>query len=75
MVALHHGGIARRDAAGNRLTRTGAVWTEDMGADAVDYAANEGARVSRIIRRLRAADLDQETGALVTEALETGGTA
>lgn len=68
MVALHHGGVARRDAAGNRLSRTGQPWTRDMGDDAVAYLANEGARVSRVVRRLKAAKLDGPGSALVNEA-------
>jgi hypothetical protein len=56
MVALHHGGVESRDAAGNRL----------------DYQANEGARVSRIIRALRNAGLDEPTRSAVGSALEKG---
>jgi len=72
MVALHHGGVERRDAAGNRLTRSGEIWTEAMGEDAIDYVANEGARVSRIIRALRNAGLDEPTKAAVDSALQKG---
>jgi hypothetical protein len=72
MVALHHGGVEHRDAAGNRLTRSGEVWTAAMGEDAIDYMANEGARVSRIIRALRNAELDELTRSVVESALEKG---
>jgi V8-like Glu-specific endopeptidase len=72
MVALHHGGFARRDAAGNRLTRTGLVWTEDMGEDQIDFVANEGARVSRIVGALQTAQLDPPTRVAVDAALANG---
>lgn len=72
MVALHHGGVERRDAAGNTLTRSGTVWTEELGEDAIDYVANEGARVSRIVRALRNAPLDEPTRAMVDAALRKG---
>lgn len=72
MVALHHGGVERTDDAGNRLTRSGQIWTEDMGEEAIDYTANEGARVSRIIRALRAANLTEPTRTAVDAALQKG---
>jgi V8-like Glu-specific endopeptidase len=74
MVALHHGGVPRTDTAGHRLTRTGAIWTEDLGEQAIDYIANEGARVSRIVRALRAARLNPPTAAAVAAALPKGAT-
>jgi len=73
MVALHHGGIPRRDADGVALNRAGEPWTRDMGEEAKAYTANEGARVSRIVRRLRDAVLDPPARALIDEALGTRG--
>ncbi len=72
MVALHHGGVEHRDPAGNRLTRSGQLWTEDMGDDAICYVANEGARVSRIVRALQNAELGEPTRSVVEAALRTG---
>jgi V8-like Glu-specific endopeptidase len=57
MVALHHGGVPQRDPRGRRLSLAGTPWTQDMGEDAVAYIGNEGARVSKIVGRLRDADL------------------
>jgi endonuclease I/V8-like Glu-specific endopeptidase len=68
LVALHHSGVPRRDTAGRWLTRDGSVWTEAMGEDQVDWIANEGARVSRIVARLRAADLTGEAAHLREQA-------
>jgi endonuclease G len=66
--------VPRTDTAGHRLTRTGAIWTEDLGEQAIDYLANEGARVSRIVRALRAAKLNPPTAAAVAAALQKGAT-
>jgi hypothetical protein len=72
VVALHHGGIPVRDHSGADLDRNGDRWTPDMGEDAKAYTANEGARVSRIVRRLRQADLDPAARILIDEALKQG---
>ncbi|MGY1679325.1 trypsin-like serine peptidase [Geodermatophilus sp. SYSU D01176] len=69
MVALHHGGVAATDDEGFELTRDGQRWTPDMGEDAVAYVGNEGARVSRIVRSLRGADVPPEQRRLLTPIL------
>jgi endonuclease G len=69
LVALHHSGVPRKDAEGRWLTRDGSVWTEAMGEDAVDWIANEGVRISRIIARLKAAPLMGEAAAVREQAL------
>lgn len=75
MVALHHGGVPACDDQGRRLTRTGGLWTPDMDEEAAVYQWNEGARVSRIVRRLRQADLPTAQKALLQEALNEGADA
>ncbi|MBP6787802.1 MAG: DNA/RNA non-specific endonuclease [Candidatus Promineofilum sp.] len=55
VVALHHAGVKKRDAAGNVLAVDGAVWTPAMGEDRIAYVANEGVRISSIMAHLRAA--------------------
>ena len=52
VVALHHSGIPRKDSSGRILTRDGKVWTAAMGETAVDWIANEGVRISRILKHL-----------------------
>lgn len=54
VVALHHSGVPRTNDAGQWLTVDGTVWTRSMGDAAVDWVANEGARVSVVLTRLRA---------------------
>jgi len=73
MVALHHGGLPMRDAEGTALSGTGQPWTRDMGEEAKAYVANEGARVSRIVRRLREAQPGQQQAKeLIDQALQAG---
>jgi endonuclease G, mitochondrial len=53
VVALHHSSVPRTktDPQGRTvwLSRDGKPWTTDMGEDAVDWFANEGVRISRIL--------------------------
>ena len=69
MVALHHGGIAATGDEGFERSRDGEAWTPDMSEDAVAYVGNEGARVSRIVRSLRGADVPPEQRRLLTPIL------
>ena len=53
VVALHHSGVPRTDAAGSWLRRSdGTPLRPGDGDDAVDWIANEGVRISRIFRAL-----------------------
>lgn len=58
VVALHHSGVPRKDAAGNILAVGGGRWDPSMGEQRVDWIANEGVRVSRILTNLRERQLD-----------------
>ncbi|MEU8852217.1 serine protease [Streptomyces sp. NPDC048564] len=71
MVALHCRGFPAKK--GDKfLTRTGEIWTREMGEEAIHYLANEGLRASRIVKRLKEAraDLDPDMRALLDEALK-----
>jgi endonuclease G, mitochondrial len=57
VVALHHSGVPRRDAAGNILAIDGSIWKQSMGDQRIDWIANEGVRVSRIAAHVRAQPL------------------
>jgi hypothetical protein len=56
-VALHHSGVPRKDEQGRILTREGTPWTRDMGEHRIDWVANEGARISRIVRQVKQQNL------------------
>jgi endonuclease G, mitochondrial len=90
IVALHHSGVPRRDDRGRLLTRDGTPWTADMGEHRIDWIANEGARVSRIVRHVKEQTLstdaqrslrsemleaDPDEGPLFSSLGESGGAA
>ena len=53
VVALHHSGVPRKDEQGRLLTREGGLWTPEMGEHRIDWVANEGARISRVVRHVK----------------------
>lgn len=57
VVALHHSGVPRKNAAGQWLARDGRVWTAAMGEQQIDWIANEGVRISRIIAHVQGTHL------------------
>src|SRR5262249_54161171 len=52
VVALHHSGAPRTDTDVNWLTPDGRIWDESMDESQIDWIANEGIRVSSIVRAL-----------------------
>jgi endonuclease G len=58
VVALHHSGVPKRDKDRNILTRDGQVWRREMGEHRIDWIANEGGRISRIVRHVKRQRLD-----------------
>ncbi len=69
VVGLHHSGVPKTNSRGQWLTRDGRVWMEGMDESLVDWVANEGIRVSSIVK-----DLKARVGgnAIVKTALESG---
>jgi endonuclease I/V8-like Glu-specific endopeptidase len=53
VVALHHSGVPRTDDQGRILNRDGSIWSEEMGEHQIDWIANEGVRVSRIVQDIK----------------------
>jgi endonuclease I/V8-like Glu-specific endopeptidase len=68
LVALHHSGVPVRDAQGNILTRDNQIWDPAMGEHRIDWVANEGARISRVIAHIKGQPLDA-SGRALREAL------
>lgn len=71
VVALHHSGVPRRDEEGRILARDGQVWQPAMGEHRIDWIANEGARISRIVRHIKAQPLSPAADRLRAEMLES----
>src|SRR5947207_1569006 len=53
VIALHHSGVAKKDAQGRTLTKDGKVWDPSMDEASIDWIANEGVRISAIVADLR----------------------
>lgn len=51
LVGIHHGGVPRVEN-GKIMTLTGGVWTKGMPETDIDWEANEGARVSKVLTLL-----------------------
>ncbi|GBF05458.1 hypothetical protein DAERI_040218 [Deinococcus aerius] len=68
VVALHHSGVPRTDAQGRPLRRDGQPLQPGDSDTLIDWIANEGVRVSRIVEDLRARP-DAAGNAIVAEVL------
>jgi endonuclease G, mitochondrial len=74
VVALHHSGVPARDEQDHILTTDNTIWTEDLGEHRVKWIANEGLRVSRIVRHIKAQTLSAEAAELRSAMFETNAT-
>ncbi len=74
LAALHHSAVPKRNEKGEFITRSGAVWdgSEDT-LDAVEWVANEGVRISRIVAHLDNQAFAPAERALYAEAFEQPG--
>ncbi|MFM7362450.1 MAG: trypsin-like serine peptidase, partial [Cyanobium sp.] len=70
VVALHHSGVPKRNDKGEVLTSDGRPWQEWMGEQRIAWEANEGVRVSQLIRHIQAQAMAPEAEALREELLE-----
>ncbi len=52
VVALHHAGVEAKDASQKTLSVTGGIWNPNMGEDQIKWIANEGVRISSILKKL-----------------------
>ncbi len=67
VVALHHSGVPKTDAQGRALRHDGNVWQPGDGEDTVEWIANEGVRISVILRHLAGLDLDAGRRSILAE--------
>ncbi|MEU0249353.1 serine protease [Streptomyces sp. NPDC006235] len=67
VVALHHSGVPKKDDQGRVLRKDGRPWSQGDGDDAIDWVANEGVRISSILKHLARLDLDPGRRALLAE--------
>jgi len=71
LVALHHSGVPKKDAQGRILARDGRVYTPSMGENQIDWMANEGVRVSQILRHLQGLSLPEGQATLRKQLLDS----
>jgi hypothetical protein len=70
VVALHHSGVPKRNEAKEVITTDGRVWEEWMGEQRIAWLANEGVRVSRLVRHIRSQPLAAAAEPLRQQLLE-----
>ena len=69
VVGLHHSGVPRRDGQGTILARDGGHWTQEMGEDRIDWIANEGVRLSRILQHIKDQPMSNDTQRQLRDSL------
>ena len=69
VVALHHSGVPKRDEQNRILACGGGIWSSEMGDQWIDWIANEGARISKLIAHISAQTLSPDADALRKELL------
>lgn len=70
VVALHHMGVPKTDADGNYLDVDGRVWRKGDDPTRLAWVANEGIRVSRLVRHIAAAPVRAHEKALRRQLLD-----
>lgn len=70
IIGLHHSGVPLRDAQGRILARGGGLWQSSMGEFKIQWIANEGIRVSRLIKHIKEVALNDAQRRLRTDLLE-----
>src|SRR5438067_1235518 len=75
VVALHHAGVARRDAEGNYVLKGGRKVTDlaDVDDSEVDWVANAGIRVSRLVATLLGEARERDSHLAEFRAATQGG--
>lgn len=67
VVALHHSGVPRMED-GQYIAKDGQPW-DGRDPDEIDWIANEGVRVSRLVRHIETRSLDREAARLRDDLL------
>lgn len=60
VVALHHSAVPAKNRHGQWLKKDGSVWQDGDPDDDVDWKGNEGIRISRILKALRAMEISAQ---------------
>jgi|WetSurMetagenome_2_1015567.scaffolds.fasta_scaffold02787_3 V8-like Glu-specific endopeptidase len=71
VVGVHHSGVWATDSKGNKLDRNGGIWNNSMSDDDIKWIANEGVRISSILKNLDEGKFDSNKLKLVDEIYST----
>jgi endonuclease G len=71
VVGLHHSGVPKRDSQGRILTRDNTLWSATMGDETIHWIANEGVRISRILKHVKSQSFTEEARRLRDQIFET----
>lgn len=69
VIALHHSGVPAMNKKGQLLNVDGKVWSKAEGPERLRWVANEGIRVSRLVKFIKEANLTDKEAALRDELL------
>jgi len=53
IIALHNAGVPRRNSQGRYLKKDGTVWSSGDPEDTIDWIANQGVRISRLVKNIK----------------------
>ncbi len=71
LAALHHAGVPKKDANGNWLKKDGNIYRKGIDdPETVEWIANEGVRISRIVSDVRGRSLSPAAGDLFEAAFQ-----
>ncbi len=69
VIGLHHSGVPKTDATGNLLAKDGSIWHPGDPPNRLDWVANEGVRISQLVKHLKAQSLTGQKADLLNELL------
>jgi DNA/RNA endonuclease G (NUC1)/V8-like Glu-specific endopeptidase len=75
LVGLHHSGVPKRDGEGRILARQGGLWAPGMSENEIDWIANEGVLLSRILQRVKDQPMSDDTPRRLRDTLFDAATA
>jgi endonuclease G len=70
VVALHHSGVPKRNSRGELLDTDGNVWREGDDPSRLEWVANEGVRVSKLVEYISRAHVEESAKPLLKELLD-----
>jgi endonuclease G len=73
VAALHYTAIPKTNPGGEWLTKNGQVWNKDMDEDEIDWIANAGKSISRIVSHLKHRKFPEEHQKYIDAILENTG--